>query len=212
MITIDVLIKILPIFLAIVPFFVWLDKAKRFTHRRKFYLNRLDAVKEYLDNYYDSDKEKLEKDCAAQALVCSEKISHLEVDYVIKEFPQRFFIMIKKLVTARHFIETKCIDDKVILTAKSSKNSYKKKRVVLACFYSSSIIIIPLNDILVFIIKKLEWFSPIAVDQWLLLLGGIATLIGGAFIALISGILFNGVDAAIEIYDDLKVKQIPSED
>ena len=67
----DLLIKILPIFLAFVPFFVWLDKSKRFTHRRKFYLNRLEVVKEYLDNYYNSDTEKIEKDSAAQALVCS---------------------------------------------------------------------------------------------------------------------------------------------
>ncbi len=56
MITIDLLIKILPVFLAVVPFLVWLDKSKRFMHRRKFYLNRLEAVKQYLDNYYNSDK------------------------------------------------------------------------------------------------------------------------------------------------------------
>lgn len=208
----DLLIKILPIFLALVPFFVWLDKSKRFTHRRKFYLNRLDAIKEYIDNYYDTDKEKIEKDCAAQALVCSEKISHLEVDYLIKEFPQHFFIMIKKLITARHFIDTEYVDDQIMLTAKSSKKSYKKKRFLLACIYLSSFIIIFLNNISVFIIKKLEWFSPIVVDQWLLLLGEAITLICGAFIALISGIIFYELDAAIEIYDDLKVKHNPSGD
>ena len=206
----DLLIKILPIFLALVPFFVWLDKSKRFSHRRKFYLNRLDAVKEYLDNYYGSDKEKIEKDCAAQALVSSEKTSHLEVDYVIKEFPQRFFIMIKKLITARHFINTVCIDDKIMLTARSSKKGYKKKRVILACFYFSSTVIIPLNDISVFIIKKLGWFSPISVDQSILLFGAVITLITGTLIALISGVIFYEINAAIEIYDDLKVKHIPS--
>ena len=67
----DLIIKALPIFLAIVPLFVWLDKAKRFTHRRKVYLERLTAVTEYIENYYGKDKEKIEKDCAAQALVCS---------------------------------------------------------------------------------------------------------------------------------------------
>ena len=138
MITIDLLIKILPVFLAVVPFLVWLDKAKRFMHRRKFYLNRLEAVKEYLDNYYNSDKNKLEKDCAAQALVCSEKIGHLEVDYVIKEFPQRFFIIIKKLITARHFIKALIENDKIILVAHSSKENYKKKRMILVGMYLSS--------------------------------------------------------------------------
>ena len=205
----DLLIKTLPIFLAFVPFFVWLYKSKRFTHRRKFYLNRLEAVKEYLDNYYNSDKEKIEKDSAAQALVCCEKISHLEVDYVIKEFPQRFFIMIKKLITARHFIDTVYIDDKIQLTAKASKKSYKKKRFFLACIYSYSIIIIPLNDILVFIINKYSWFSPFEVDDWLLVIGGVSTLIIGTVIAVFSGLLFNGIDAAIEIYDDLKVRHVP---
>lgn len=57
----DQIIKISTVLVALIPFFVWLDRAKRFTHRRKFYLNRLEAVKHYLDNYYNSDKNKLEK-------------------------------------------------------------------------------------------------------------------------------------------------------
>lgn len=206
---IDLIVKSLPIFLAIIPFLVWLDKSKRFNHRRKFYLNRLEAIKEYLDNYYKSDKEKIEKDCAAQALVCSEKTSHLEVDYVIKEVPHRFFIMIKKLIAARHFIDTVCVDDKIMLTAKSLKKSYKKKRFLLACTYFSSIIIISLNDILVFIINKYSWFTPFEVKDWLLVVGGVSTLILGTGIAIISGLLFVGIDAAIEIYDDLKVRHVP---
>lgn len=209
MITIDLLIKILPVFLAIVPFLVWLDKAKRFTHRRKFYLNRLEAVKEYLDNYYNSDKNKLEKDCAAQALVCSEKIGHLEVDYVIKEFPQRFFIIAKKLITARHFIKAFIADDKIILVAHSSKENYKKKRMILVGMYLSSIIIIPLNNILVFLIKKIGWFPLFDVSEWVVVAGGFCTLVIGTIIAIISGLLFRTIDAAIEIYDDLKVECIP---
>ena len=38
------------------------------------------VITEYIDNYYEQDKEKTVKDCAAQALVCSEKVSHLEVN------------------------------------------------------------------------------------------------------------------------------------
>ena len=205
----DLAVKCLPVFLALVPFFVWLDKSKRFSHRRKFYLNRLEAIKEYLDNYYDSDKEKIEKDCAAQALVCSEKTSHLEVDYVMKEFPQRFFLMIKKLITARHFIKASFEDSQISLTAQSSKKSYKNKRLILVGAYLSSIFIIPLNDILVFIINRYSLFTPFEVDDWLLVVGGVSTLIIGTVIAVFSGLLFVGIDAAIEIYDDLKVKHIP---
>jgi len=208
-VNLDILIKITTVLVALVPFIVWLDKGKRFTHRRKFYLNRLEAVKEYLDNYYNSDKDKFEKDCAAQALVCSEKTSHLEVDYVIKEFPQRFFLMIKKLITARHFIKTSIEDNQIFLTASSSKKSYKNKRLILVGTYLSSIFIIPLNDILVFIINKCGWFTPFKVDAWLLVFGGICTLIIGTVIAVFSGLLFNGIDAAIEIYDDLKVRHVP---
>lgn len=187
-----------------------MDRSKRFSHRRKFYLNRLEAIKEYLNSYYNSNKEKIEKDCAAQALVCSEKISHLEVDYVIKVFPQRFFIMIKALIRARHFIRAFKVDDgNIILVAESSKESYKKKRLLLVGFYSSSIFIITLNDILLYIIKKLGWFSPILVDKLLLLIGGGITLLVGCLVALFSGLLFVGVDAAIEIYDDLNVKYFP---
>jgi len=205
MTTIDILIKILPIFLAAVPFFVWLDKAKRFTHRRKFYLNRLEAVKDYLDNYYNSDKEKLEKDCAAQALVCSERVSYLEVDYVINAFPQRFFMMIKKLITARYFINAAVENGKIILKASSSKKSYQQKRMILAGIYCSSIIVIPLNNILVFLVKKIGWFPLFGVSELALAAGEISTLLIGMIIAIMSGLLFHGIDAAIEIYDDLNV-------
>lgn len=203
----DLIIKALPVFLAIVPFFVWLDKTKRFIHRRKFYLERLTAVTEYIDNYYEQDKQKIEKDCAAQALVCSEKVSHLEVDYVIKEYPQRFFIMIKKLIAARHMVDTTINNGKIILTANFSKQSYQKRRWILAGCYFLSIIIVESNNLLVFSMNQLG-LSTFQVDAWILLIGTVATLIVGILIAFISGILFLSVDALIEIYDDLKVQQI----
>jgi hypothetical protein len=90
LIMIDILLKLLPIFVAIGPLFVWLDKAQRFSHRRKFYAKRIEEVKVYIDKYYKKSSE-IEKDCAAQLLVGSEKVGHLEVDYVIEHYPQRFF-------------------------------------------------------------------------------------------------------------------------
>lgn len=80
---------------------------------------------------------------------------------------------------------------------------------MLVLAYLSSIFIIPLNDILVFIINKYGWFTPFEVDDWLLIFGGICTLIIGTVIAVFSGLLFHGIDAAIEIYDDLKVRHVP---
>ncbi|ENW05507.1 hypothetical protein [Acinetobacter beijerinckii] len=204
----DLIIKALPIFLAVVPLFVWLDKAKRFTHRRKFYLERLIAVTEYIDHYYGQDKEKIEKDCAAQALVCSEKVSHLEVDYVIKEYPQRFFMMTNKLIAARHMVDTTFNNGEIILTANSSKQSYKKKRWILAGCYFLSMIIIQSNNLLVFLMDQLG-LKAFQVDAWILLMGTVITLIIGIFVAVISGLLFVSVDALIEIYDDLRVQHVP---
>lgn len=53
------------------------------------------VITEYIDNYYEQDKEKTVKDCTAQALVCSERVSYLEVDYVIKEYPLSLFSMFR---------------------------------------------------------------------------------------------------------------------
>ena len=53
------------------------------------------VITEYIDNYYEQDKEKIVRDCAAQVLVCSERVSYLEVDYVIKEYPLSLFSMIR---------------------------------------------------------------------------------------------------------------------
>ncbi len=203
----DLIIKALPVFLAIVPFFVWLDKTKRLIHRRKFYVERLTAVTEYIDNYYEQDKQKIEKDCAAQALVCSEKVSHLEVDYVIKEYPQRFFIMINKLIAARYMVNITLDDRKIILTAKSSKKSYQKKRFLLVGCYLVSMIIVELNNLLVFLMNQLG-LATFQVDDWVLLIGTLVSLVIGIFVAIISGLLFLSVDALIEIYDDLKVQHV----
>ncbi len=166
------------------------------------------AVTEYIDHYYEQDKEKIEKDCAAQALVCSEKVSHLEVDYVIKEYPQRFFIMIKKLITARHMVDTTLDDGKIALTVKSSKQSYKKKRWVLAGCYLVAMVIIESNNVLVFLMNQLG-LATFQVDAWVLLIGTVITVVIGMFVAIISGLLFLSVDALIEIYDDLKVQHVP---
>ncbi|MFV5385375.1 hypothetical protein [Acinetobacter junii] len=203
----DLIIKVLPVFLAIFPFFVWLDKAKRFTHRRKSYLERLAAITEYIDNYYEQDKEKIVKDCAAQALVCSEKVSHLEVDYVIKEYPKSFFIMIKRLIAARHMVDIIIDNGKVILTAESSKKNYQKKKWMLVGFYCLAIIIIQTNNIFVFLMNSLG-LETFKVDTLVLLIGTVISLVIGILIAIISGILFSNVDALTKIYDDLNIQHV----
>ena len=67
--------------------------------------------------------------------------------------------MIKKLITARHMVDTTLDDGKIALTAKSSKQTYKKKRLVLVGCYLLSIIIVELNNLLVFLIRYFIWIN-----------------------------------------------------
>lgn len=64
------------------------------------------------------------------------------MDYVIKEYPQRFFIMIRKLIAARYMV------DITLMTAKSSKKSCQKKRFFHVGCYFLSMIIIQSNNLI----------------------------------------------------------------
>ncbi|MEQ1283727.1 hypothetical protein ABLT82_08480 [Acinetobacter pittii] len=110
---VDLILKLLPILVALGPLFVWLDKTQRFSHRRKFYAKRIEEVKAYISKYYKKDVQQIEKDCAAQLLVGSEKVGHLEVDYVIENYPRRFFSVIEEVITARKFIKIEVTDEPV---------------------------------------------------------------------------------------------------
>lgn len=94
------------------------------------------------------------------------------------------------------------------MTAKSSKQTYKKKRLVLVGCYLLSIIIVELNNLLVFLMNQLG-LATFQVDDWVLLIETLVLLVIGIFVAIISGLLFLSVDALIEIYDDLKVQHVP---
>ncbi|ENV71466.1 hypothetical protein F946_03145 [Acinetobacter johnsonii ANC 3681] len=207
----DNLIKITTVLVALVPFIVWLDKGKRFTHRRKFYLSRLDAVKEYLDNYYNSDKEKIERDCAAQLLVGSEKVGHIEVDYVIANYPQRFFIVIEDVITARKLIKIETIEDKTTFVTHYTKSQLIKLMIFLAVSYFLSLVILYLNDMLVAILTWLPYVNPIPVNSSVYFLGFIFSL--SLFILTISSIwiFFWSADAALNIYNKLNVEYRPEE-
>ena len=139
--------------------------------------------------------------------MCSEKVSHIEVDYVIKEYPKSFFIMIKRLIAARHMVDIIIDNGKVILTAESSKKNYQKKKWMLVGFYCLAIIIIQTNNIFVFLMNSLG-LETFKVDTLVLLIGTVISLVIGILIAIISGILFSNVDALTKIYDDLNIQHV----
>lgn len=205
----DLLVKYLPLLVFIVPLIAWLDKAKRFSHRRKFYVERLEAAQTYIDKYHNKSLSDFEKDCAAQALVGSEKIDHKRVDYVIEHCPQRFFFMTKKLVTAYYLIDVKEENGKTILSTPSTKARRQKIRIILVFIYCSSALVLYSNNIAVYLINKTGFLHPIPVSGFIYLLGVLVTLILGIGIAVLSGLLYSGVDAALEIHDDLNIQHRP---
>ena len=205
----DLTLKYLPLLIFIAPFLAWLDKAKRFSHRRKFYVERLEAAQTYIDKYYNKNLSAFEKDCAAQALICSEKIDHKKVDYLIEQCSQRFFFMADKLVITNHLIDIKEENGKLVLTAESTKARWKKVRILLGLVYCSSALVMYANEIAVYLMNKIRFLHPIPVTDLIYLTGTIIGLIAGIIVATIAGLLYRGVDSAIEIYDDLDVKYTP---
>lgn len=205
---IDFLLKLLPVFVAIGPLFIWLDKSQRFSHRRKFYAKRIEEVKTYIDKYYKKEVPQIEKDCAAQLLVGSEKVGHLEVDFVIEHYPQRFFLIIEDVITARKFIKIDMVDEKAKFVTFYTKNELAKINIILAVMYFLSLGILYINDLLVLVLKWLPFVDPINVSSSIYFLGFIFSL--SFFIMVISSIwlYFWSADATLNIYDKLNIKYI----
>ena len=206
---VDLILKLLPILVALGPLFVWLDKTQRVSHRRKFYAIRIEEVKAYISKYYKKDVQQIEKDCAAQLLVGSEKVGHLEVDYVIENYPQRFFSVIEEVITARKFIKIEVTDGKTIFVTRYTKSQLVKFLIILAISYFLSLLILYLNDIFVAILTWVPYLNPIPVNSSVYFLGFIFSL--SLFILTITSIwlLFWGADSAWRIYDKLNVQYRP---
>lgn len=208
---IDSIIRLLPFFLAIAPFFVWLDKSKRFSHRRKFYMKRIEEVRAYVGKYYKKDVPEIEKDCAAQLLVGSEKVGHHEVDYVIEHYPQRFFTVIEDVITARKFIKVKIEDENPVLVTSYTKEQLIKINIILAIIYFLTLGILYINDILVSILTWLPWVNPFQVSVTMYFLGFIFSLSLFLMCISITWLYFWSADSTLRIYDKLNVKHIPQE-
>lgn len=206
---IDLILKFLPILVAIGPLFVWLDKSKRFSHRRKLYAKRIEEVKVYITKYYKKDVQQIEKDCAAQLLVGSEQVGYLEVDYVIEHYPQRFFTIIEDVITAKKFVKIEIIQDKPTFVTQYTKPQLIKILITFAVLYFLSLGILYINDILVKLLEWLPYVSPITVDSTIYFLGFIFSL--SLFVLSISIIwmFFWSADATLRIYDKLNLQYRP---
>lgn len=206
---IDILLKLLPLIVAIGPLFVWLDKSKRFSHRRKFYAKRIEEMKAYTHKYYKKEVQQIEKDCAAQLLVGSEKVGHVEVDYVIENYPQRFYSVIEDVIIARQFLKVKVINEKTIFVTQYTKQQLIKMVIVLAILYFLSLGILYLNDLVVILLDWLPFVSPIIVDPTIYFIGFIFSLSLFALSISTIWIFFWSADATLRIYDKLNLQYQP---
>lgn len=206
----DSILKYLPLLIFIVPLLSWLDKAKRFAHRRKYFVDLLEAAKTYLAEINRPDITDFEKECSAQALASSEKVGFKEVDYLIKHHPSRFFILVRKLVLAKRIIKVKEVSGELKVTSTFSRHRLIKILWLMVAVYLSSMLVIKFNYILVLLIDQTDFLHPFIVEGWVILSGDIISILLGILLAIVSGALYLEVEAAIEVYDELDVVKVPN--
>lgn len=199
--------KFLAIITAVIPILHLLDRAKRFSHRRNFYKERLKAIQYYQDEIKKQGVTQIEKDCAAQFLACSNKVGSQEIDYLLVKFPESFFEKLDLLIKAKTLIRYKKIDDNNFeWTSKRNKKQLWFFILRMIVYYFLSIIILYVNEIIIFLCSFYEEFTPFYVSNSTYIVIKIFLIIIAFFIAFTTLILFNSADATQEIYDDIDIK------
>lgn len=204
---IDLVSKIVAILVAITPLLVVLDKSKRFSHRRKFYITRMDELKKYMDNYYKKPISEIEKNCAAQILVASEKIGYKEVDYLIENHPKDFFVLVDHLIRARQWVSIKKVNNIDQMVTKHSKKKISKFMIFLIISYFSSLLILFINDFAVYILSLFN-INPIINDSFYFI-GSLALLSIFMFFISIVWTIFWSIDSVLYLYSDANLKYEP---
>lgn len=201
--------KILALITAIIPILHLLDRAKRFSHNRNFYKERTKAVKYYQDEIKKEGVSQLEKDCAAQFLACSNKIGSAEINYLIDKFPESFFEKLELLIKAKKIIKYKKTEiGGFEWTSKRNKNKLYVLLVKIVFTYFSSLVLLYINEILIFLFGFFEKFSPVYISNINYVIVKLFLILIALFIAFISLSLFQSVDATLKIYDDLEIKNV----
>ena len=204
------LAKILAVITAIIPILHLLDRAKRFTHRRKFYKERLRAIKDYKEESNKSGVDQAEKNCSAHVLACSDKVGALEVDYLINNLLENFFYKLDYLIQAKNLIKFRKGDnDNFEWVCEEDKKGLNVLTIIYLSIYFSTIFILYINEIIIVLLGFLFDFTPFYVSNLTYIVIKISLLIIVITIAFVTLSLLKSVDAAKFIYDDLNVKYIP---
>lgn len=203
--------KVLAIITTVIPIIHLLDRAKRFSHSRNFYKERLRAIQYYQEEVKKNDVTQAEKDCAAQYLACSTKVGALEVDYLLDNFPESFFEKLELLIKSKNVIKYKKNNDNDNTFEWTSKRNKRQLwwfilRMIL--LYFSSIIILYFNEIFIWGVNLCKEYEPFYVSNSTYLIVKICLIVIAVFVAFIALSLFKSADAAQEIYDDLNVKHV----
>lgn len=202
--------KVLAIITAIIPVLHLLDRAKRFSHRRNFYKERLRAIQYYHDEIKKEGITQIEKDCAAQFLACSTKVGSQEVDYLITKFPEIFFEKLELLIKAKTVVRYKKIDSTNFeWTSKRNKKQLWFFILRVIAYYFCTVIILYLNEILIYLCGFSKSCSPFFVSNTTYVIIKVFLILIALFVAFITLTLFRGADAAQEIYDDIEIKYRP---
>jgi len=202
--------KVLAIITTVIPILHLLDRAKRFSHRRNFYKERLRAIQYYQDEVKKDGVTQIEKDCAAQFLACSTKVGSQEVDYLITKFPESFFEKLDLLIKAKTVIRYKKIDSNSFeWTSKRDKKQIWYFILKMIFYYFCTVVILYINEILIFLCGFFKFFSPFFVSNTTYIIIKISLILIALFVAFITLSLFKSADAAQEIYDDLNIKYVP---
>lgn len=208
----DNLAKFLSVITAIIPILHLLDRAKRFAHRRKFYKERLRAIKEYQNESNREDATQAAKNCSAHVLACSDKVGAMEVDYLINNFPENFFYKLDYLIEAKSLIKFRKRDnDNFDWVCYQDKKGLNFLTIIYVSIYFSTIFILYINEIIIFSLGYLFNFTPFYVSSLTYIVIKISLIIIVIAIAFIILSLLKSIDAAKFIYDDLKVKYVPKE-
>lgn len=204
--------KILAIITAIIPIMHLFDKAKRFSHKRRFYKERLAVIKEYHDESNREGATQADKNCSAHVLACSDKVGAMEVDYLINNFPENFFYKLDYLIEAKSLIKFRKRDnDNFDWVCEKDKKGLNFLTITYVSMYFSTIFILYVNEIIIFSLGFLFNFTPFYVSGSTYIVIKISLIIIVITIAFIILSLLKSIDAAKFIYDDLKVKYVPKE-
>lgn len=194
----DLILKYLPLIIFIYPILSWLDSRKRFIHNAKFYSDRAASVKKYEEECSRDDIKDHEKSAFAQALAATDKLGFRDIDIIKLKFPDKFFLMIRKIQKIRNKITIEKLNNKDVFVSRNNLKTLQFRPVWYFFMYFSSVPIFISNNLLIVLFKKLGW-SLVLVDTITYSLAQWGSLVFGIGIAVSAAMKFINNDVLLSL-------------